>query len=1074
VVEDASGAKVAGAKLTLREIETNLVATTESGATGLYEFLSVSSGLYEITAEKAGFSLSRTPLIQLDSRQAGRADFTLNVANRIDTVVVPANVPAVNTEDGVLSGTKNFEQLARLPLNFRGAGGSAASAILVFPGVQQDFFGFAWSISGGLPAQVDLSVDGISAIYIPSHIALSIAPSLESVGEMKVSGAGNSAAFGAMGDVTISSTSGTNQSHGGLFWYHQNGALDAKVYNSSVKAPKVFNTFGARTSGPMVLPKLYDGRNRTFFFADFETNLQRSWHLDQLLLPTSDMRNGMLDGVNGPRAVDPFTGAPFPNNRIPETRISNVTRVLLAKYYPLPNYSAGIANNYRGVASDNQDTYIYDIRVDHVIAKGQRIFVRWSSNTAYSLNTSWPPLPPSPEAIYFRSFVGAHTYSPHPNVSNEARYGFTLTVADPRFPFPGKDAVTALGLEGLNLQNAGSAGGFPAFQFEGSSGFASIGKGRDQLTEGRNYQISDTLSWIQRRHTLNFGGEVRRIGYRTGLNKTSGDDFGTFMFSDTFTGNDFADLLLGLPTTSQTAALGPTANLIGNLFDVFVQDAWRISPRFVLNVGVRAEVHPAMSEASGNLTNFDPATATVIIPDESIPTAPGFLSSINACTLTQAIPACTRVINASQAGLPAGLRRTNTDWNPRLGFAWRPGSDKFSVRGGAGIYTATLLGPVGSAMVGVHSSDVRTFDNVSGNRQPLFAFPNVSPSPAALGTIAVAGFRTGVAPDLKDPRSYQWSFTLERELPWRMTALASYVGIQSVGMPEPVDLNQVPASAQPFQAARRPFHNWVQLRSIENLGFANYQGMHLELSRQFHNDFFFQASYQLAKDLGSLGTVGTFGLPAETMRPLTDRFDPRYDRGNLPGVRRNRFLLTALVPLPNAHARSGALGLVDALLGRWEVSTVAMLESGPFQTPAVPAGLDQSNTDILNRSVSARPDRNPGVALVNEVGDQYYNPSAFSFVPAGAGRFGNAGAGILEGPRTISIAAGLAKTFHPAERIRARFEATFRNIANHPNFIAPNTTLGTPQFGRLLSVWPSQSRENSGNRTGQLGIRLDF
>lgn len=164
-------------------------------------------------------------------------------------------------------------------------------------------------------------------------------------------------------------------------------------------------------------------------------------------------------------------------------------------------------------------------------------------------------------------------------------------------------------------------------------------------------------------------------------------------------------------------------------------------------------------------------------------------------------------------------------------------------------------------------------------------------------------------------------------------------------------------------------------------------------------------------------------------------------------------------------------GARQAVFGGWELSTVTVIESGPYQTPSVPAGLDQSNTDVGDRRVLSRPDCIGNGDLANPTADQYYNASAFTLVSNGAGRFGNCGAGILEGPGTVAIAAGMAKTFQVKEKLHVRLEATFTNLPNHPNFVPPSVVLGQANFGKLTTV---QSAENSGNRTGQVGVRAVF
>ncbi len=291
----------------------------------------------------------------------------------------------------------------------------------------------------------------------------------------------------------------------------------------------------------------------------------------------------------------------------------------------------------------------------------------------------------------------------------------------------------------------------------------------------------------------------------------------------------------------------------------------------------------------------------------------------------------------------------------------------------------------------------------------------------------------------------------------------------------PANLNQVPASTQPYSAARLPYPLWNQLISVENLGFANYQGLQLEAKRRFRNGFSWQAGYTLSKNVGADGSAGRLVFPQEVIGgTLTDRYDTRYDRGDFSGARRHRVLFTGLFPLPFGRGRaigSGWRGPIDRVLGGWELSTVTMVQSGPYLTPTVSVSSDQSNTNVAGRGVSARPDRIGNGNLPNPTAEQYFDRNAFALAPKGAGRFGNAGAGILQGPGTIAVAAGISKTFRVLERARLRAEVTFTNLPNHPNFLAPITALNSPLFGKLTTV---QTSENSGNRTGQLGARIDF
>ncbi len=1085
-VRDASGASVPDAAITVREIDENTVRSARADGGGLYEILNLMPGRYEITVAKAGFASARIPYAEIDARQTLSADLILQLAPLSETLVVADRlVPLIDTEDGTITDTKTFDQITELPLNYRGATTSPLAALLAVPGVQQDPGGRP-SIAGGMLAQIEYSVDGISTANVsffgPNP---DMYPSTEMLSEFRVTSVDNSAEFGQMGDVTVITKSGNNQWHGSALWYHQNAALDATIYGSPEKQAKVFNTFGGSLSGPVQLPGLYSGRDRIFFFVDYEGNRQPSSGLEEDSVPTTEMRSGNLNGVPGGPAVDPLSGAPFPGNQIPTSRINSVARALLDNYYPLPNYNFdGTTNsNYRRLDSTPFNTDGYDIRIDHYLSSRQQFSARWSWKRQAYLGYL-PLLSASRVSDFNQNLVVSHNYSFTPRLLNEFRFGVSIFTFAELFPIQGSQAAAVLGLEGLDLSHVPDGRGFPYFDFSDGTGFTATGHGRDGVSRSSTFQYTDNLSWLKGRHALKFGTDLRRLGYQNTAHGGLNDDFGAWIFNQgTFSGNAFADFLLGLPTTSSYAILGPNFDERATHYHFYGQDAWRVHDRLTVNFGLRWQLHPAMTEVSGNITNFNPVTGTVIVPDHTLPAAPGFLAAINACPgTTNAIP-CTPVISASQAGLPQGLRRTYYgNWTPRLGIAYRPfANNKTVLRAGFGVFTQTDLGQLAGRLTAIHTSDVRTYTNYQGpGLPPLFTLPQTYAGNFALPDLGSEDFGYATDSSYRDPRTYQWNFTVERELLSHSSLRLTYVGTRSVGLGLLTDLNQQHASTTPFSASRRPYPEFNQLYSFENIGFAAYDGLEVEIAHRFSKTLFFQSSYVFSKLLGnagsSLGGPGGGSLfPGEANVPLliTDRFNTRLDRGNLDASRRHRLLVNGIYALPVGKGRkwgSRMNAISSALVGGWDLSTITLLESGPFQTPTISARFDASNTGMLSRGVPLRPDRIGNGNLPDPTLNRWYDITAFTPPPAGSGRFGNSGVGILEGPGLVTVAAGLFKNFPLTEKVRMRLEATFTNIANHPNFAPPPVNVSQPvSFGQITYT---VSQENGGNRVGQVGARL--
>jgi hypothetical protein len=1086
VVQDPSQATVAGATIKVRNLDENTSHTAASDSEGNFQFLNLKPGRYEITATRSGFADFKISELQLDARQTLRIEVKFQLAQIGESVQVTGSDTAINTENATIGATISGGNIEQLPLNYRGATTSPLAAIAAIPSVQQDSNG-AVSVGGALPSQVAYSVDGVSAANNRQNGALpNLYPSSEILGEFKVTAFNNNAEFAQIGDVTVTTKGGGNQFHGSAFEYLQNSALDANAYGFDTKAPKSFNTFGGSFSGPISIPHLYDGRDKSFFFVDYEGNRRRTSTPIQLLVPTADQRAGDLSSLASSPIIDPTTGKPFTGNVIPTNRISQTARALLASYYPLPNSSAGTNANLFLQTPVPSNTDGYDIRIDQVLTKKQSIYGRWSwKNISSTLPNGL--LPSDQIAEQNRNLLLSHNYAISTSLINEFRFGISRFSSTVSFPIKGADALAALNIVGLNIDDHPDNHAFPQFNFSDGTGFSTIGRDKTGTTRSSTTQFTDNLTWIKGKHTLRFGADIRRLGYFDIESFGGSDDFGQFVFSaGQFTGNAFADFLLGIPTFTYVAQSGPDIDATTTHYAMYGQDEWHLNDKLTLSFGLRYTIMPAFADKNGNLGAFNYADGGMIVPDKLNPRL-AFLQSINACGTGpggQGLDPnlkCVSIKKASDAGLPQGLRQTYyRDLQPRLSFAFRPFKDSRTVvRGGFGIFTMTNLGQLSFNITDIASSVVRTYTNadpVTG--APRYQFPSPFYSATAGQFIGASDFYQNTPTNYRDPQSAQWNLTVERQLPANMDLRVSYVGMNSYRMNLTVDLNQVHPNTQGYNSALRPYPNWNRILSSENLGFANYQALQTELNRRLKSGPFFQASYTWAKSLANYGGDAPPGFAPEVIygTAVADRFSLRNERGDVAGTRRHRFLISGVYELPVGVGKPFLAHMnpvFNGILGGWQLSTVTLIQTGPFLTPTYSAGLvDPANVNIFNRGSLLRPDRIGSGNVSNPTPDHYFDINAFTAPPANAGRIGNSGVGILVGPGTVAISGGLAKTFAVNERVKLRFEATFTNLPNHPNFAPPAIDVSTPAtFGKTTTV---QTAENAGNRTGQLSLRLTF
>jgi hypothetical protein len=1083
IVQDNTSAVISDSQVVLHSADENTERTVNADASGSFTFENVKAGKYSLRVHHDGFADTVLTGISLEARQDLRLTVSLTVATQSTTVEVISSADQINTENGTVGDSKDNLQMTQLPLNNRATTTSPLGALGLSPNVQTDSSGNI-ALGGASSSMVNFSVDGISTANVRQNGALQDAyPSQEGIAAVKVTSFNNSAEFSQIGDVTFTTKNGTNQYHGSVFEYLQNQALDAIPYGFSEKSPKKFNTFGFSLSGPATIPHLYNGHGKTFFFVDYEGNRRSTAVAQQFEVPTQAERNGDLSGL------DPLLTTPV-------TNISPTAKALLT-YIPLPNVNGQSGFNYENFQTTPARTDGADLRVDQTITSKQSAYARFSRKNITS-DAANPFLPNDVDSIHNRSFLLSHTYTITPKLLNEFRYGFTNVTTSVNFPIQGAAALNQLDLTGVNISQHPTTAAFPTFNFSAGTGFEPIGRDKAGITQSKTTQFSDNLTYTFGRHTLKGGIDIRRVRYfdlESFAPEFASDDFGDFIFQPTFTGNAFGDFLEGAPTTLNFAVSSPDVGGTATQYSLFAQDEYQLNSRLTLSYGLRWQILPGFQEDGGNLANFDQRNNLIVVPDalagylasqNITPSNVAFQQSFNACNLNVTSLPCTKYVTASQDGLPQSLRNTyKGNFQPRVSVAYRPFNDtKTVVRAGFGIYTMTNLGPLSFNNSGNPTSSLHSYanSNTAGPNTPQIQFPNTVPS--AVGVqIGGGSLDQGVDPNYRDPQSNQWNVTVERELSNNTSVRASYVGMHSYRLSITEDLNQIPASTTPFVTTaaspyvdpRSPYTNWTELYSTFNAGEDNYRAFELDATHRMQHGLYFDANYTFANNVADNQGDVPSGFAGEVNYglPIADRFNIKQDLGNVEGTRRHRMLLTGVYQLPVGKGRSfmNDGGVKDVFLGGWDLTTVTLLETGPWLTPTISSSADQSNTNVENRGALLRPDVVSNHFYAGQSRAQFFNLAAFSPTPAGAGRFGNAGVGILQGPGTAAVSLGVAKQFHVTEKVHARFESTFTNVLNHTNFGPPVTAIDSSTFGALTGP---QTAENAGNRTGQAALRVDF
>ncbi len=1071
---DSSGAAVVGAKVDAVEEATKVSYSATTSANGYYAITFIKPGTYDITVQQNGFKTETKTGIPVPVDQAVRTDFALTVGSTTDTVSVSASTPPLSTDDATLGETFSTRMVEDLPLNGHNAMEVAALSSNVQVGSKTTFTGVPpgedFQGAGQREIQNSLTLDGVSIMNNLITVAAA-RPSGDVISEVQMQSGNYPAQYGSYLGIHINlvSKSGTNDLHGSLYDYVENTVFNAKAFlltPASKKPILNYNQYGFAVGGPVYIPKLYNGRNKTFFFGSWERLKQigQSTSVGSVLTPAMEKGDfSALGGYNvtsktcvpnGTVAIclkDPLNGgAYYPNNQIPANELaSSAAQVAqkLEQYSVAPN----VAGTQNGTLNNLANSYPTDLtisqsldRIDENIGEHVRLFGRlhWQNlqvvaGTILPDNSSFGPTDS-------RNYAFGYTHVISPTLVNDFHFGVNKLLSNNLNYWTQnnlKNAGTSLGIPGFNFDTVYGNPGIPVITFgAGATGnYNTLGNaGSNWFQDDRTYDLYDELSWTKGRHNIMGGVEFRRL---TLGREASNNPLGLFNFAagtagSNSTGNAASDFVLGLAANDQTPILTIKGS-VGEWRDgFFVLDNWQATSKLTINYGLRYDLPTVPYSLNGYARILNPAE-------------------------TALIPTSTATSGAAYVPTP-GFKFQNPEhdnWGPRLGLAYRL-TEKIVLRGGFGAYyNANQLN---SYTLATGNYPFAATVNYTTSPANLLSFTN--PTPGAGSAAPVAGtLGTYVSaftdnPNNKTQRSYQWNVDAGYGL-WNGAGVdLQYLGSHSIHLDRSFYDNQPLTPGTPGTLnARRPNQLFGDIRKIQNDTWSHYDALTVVLRQRMFHQVAGQVSYTWAHDL-DLATDSNGG------GTLSQQFNPAADYGNANWDIRNRVVGVITYSLPTLN---GSNLLVRETLGGWQVNGLINVQSGmPFNVALNynSAGLSQGTQ---RPNFVHAPHAN--CSLQNYIHNTtcidttaYALPAAINATPAQYA-FGNTTRNTLHGPGYSYENISVFKNFDIWERLKFQFRAEAFNAFNHPSAGNPNAQIGaattaapTPtfnNFGTVTSVY---------------------
>jgi hypothetical protein len=1089
-VSDATGAAIPGATVTVTQTETNATHTVTTSEAGTYTVPQLPPGHYTVKVDKDAFKSFKQTSITLQIDQTLQINPQLTVGATQQTVEVTDTPPVIQTEDSSIGSVIDSQAIQNTPLNGRlGINGLIALA----PGVQGvgaqdqlDTRGVTPAVgTGGRNSYggVGSTLDGVTNQEITLQRGEGEVPSLDAIAEFKFLSNGAPAQFNQPAEIVVVSASGGNKLHGEVFEFNRSKGTSAKSFFSGAQArpPYERNEYGGNLSGPIYIPKLYNGRDKSFFFAAFEGfRLTQSYALSTQQ-PTALERQGnfsefLAGGICAPSATtstiitDPNTGLPFPGNVITPTEpINAVDQQLLNILYPMPTQPGCGTNTYEEVQELSQSTR-FSLRLDHRLSAKDQLRFTWlrafygpnHTNGSDSLQGG-----NAQDGEHNSNFIVGytHTFSPSLVLDSYASYFHLPIYRTPQnYQTNFSGIIPGLGTELIE--------GAPQITITNIQSVSESGsKDLEQAA-----QFDTVATKVLSKHTIKAGFSYLYDNHWN--DSASSPQRGSYSFNGHYSGIAFADFLLGDPVSTGNGV--PNNYIVRNIsaqYGFFVQDDWKPVPKLTVNLGLRYDLQWFRPNPYGNNSLYVPSLKEVVVFANAYPASaiPNFLTSIP-IALAPAVGLSTNIFNY------IGQDKSNVA--PRLGFAYELFPNTV-IRGAFGMYYNLLPASyVGTAPFGtLPFAGSENYTN-STSSKPAFTMSNPFSATGAF----TANPSVSAMAHLTTPYTEEYNLAVEHQFPKGLDVRVGYVGQHNIhqnnyGGPGNYNRNLNLANP-PVVGVSAQSTNLVQPFAAINYLFepifhSNENSLQVGVHKQYSHGLAFGAEYQWVRVLGTENIENPSGAN------VNDSFGP------ISGIAPQVLALNYSYVLPfgkGQHFLGAAGTLVDKLVSGWQISGITDFQDGqPFSVtytaPGTPAG-----------QVSGRANRVPGVPLYPAVKSrqQWFNPAAFTAPPcytntglsgtcatvyANAGgatvydTYGNSGYDMLRGPAFQDWDMNLQKNIK-FERYNVQLRADSFNVFNHPNFAVPNSSItSTSNVGQITGISSTPSYEA---RTVEFAVKFSF